>query len=210
MAEIDTPTKMDDRRIPFLVMAFSIAVPLTIVSGVFLGVTGYPVEEWPFVSGVFVATLLMSGTLMVWLLIFLGKKLNSYGRLVLAERGIDVDSTVAETAVPTAFAVAASIVLVSLLIAVIWGPALKALVFVLDQMSMPSLGASLTLAADVMSLVGVCGLALAYSFQFLLYYSVRRMERQWIIVFTVARFLVSVARTRDRSTLLWRTVGFSV
>ena len=210
MAEIDPAEGTNSQGISLLVRAVAIAVPLTMVSGVFLGVTGYPIEEWPFVGGVFAASLLLSGTLVLWSLVFLGKKLADYGRLVLAERGVDVDAAVARAAVPRAFWVIASLVFLFLLLAIVWGLGLSVLVLVLERMGMPPLGGSLPLVADVMFLVGVCGFGLVFSVQLLLYYSVRRMERQWILVSAVARIVFSLVGAGNSSVLLRRVAELSV
>ena len=210
MAEIKAAKTTNNREIPLPVRAFSIAVPLTIVSCVFLGVTGYPVEEWPFAAGVFVASLLLSGSFVIWVLQFVGKKLNDYGHVVLVELGVDVAAAVAEVAVPRAFWITVSLVLIFLLLGAVWGLALNVLVLVVERVSMPPFGAALPLVANVMFLVGVCGLSIGLLLQLVLIYSVRRIERQRILVSDVARFVINVARAGDRFALFWRTVGFSV
>ena len=159
--------------------------------------------------GVFAASLLLSGALVVWLLIFLGNKLNEYGRLVLAERGVDVDATFAEATVSRAFWVTGSLVFLSLLTGTVWGLGLSVLVFVLEYMSMPPFGGSFPLVAHLMLLVGVFGLTLVLSLQLLLYYSLRHMEQQWVLVSAVARFVFSL-RAGNSSVFFWRAIGFSV
>ena len=204
MAEIDLAKGTNSQGISLLGRAFVTAVPLTMASGVFLGVTGYPIEEWPFVGGVVAASLLLSGILVLWSLVFLGKKLADYGRLVLAERGVDVDA--AGAAVPRAFWVTASLVFLFLLLATVWGLGLSVLVIVLERMGMLPLGGSLSLVAAVMFLVGVCGFVLLFSVQLLLYYSVRRMER----VSAVARIVFALVGVGNSSVLLRRVAGLSV
>ena len=159
MARIKAPQKADSRRLFLMVRAFFIAVPLTIVSAVFLAVTDYPVEEWPFVAGVFAASLLLSTTLVSWLLIFLGEKLNQYGRQVLAERGVDLDAAIAAHPVPKPPWVVLTVTLILLLIGTTWGLALNILVTILDHMGMPLFGPGLPFVAKIMFVVGSSGLA---------------------------------------------------
>ena len=210
MAEIDPAKGANSHGISLPGRAFVAAVFLTTVSGVFLGVTGYPIEEWPFVGGVVAASLLLSGALVLWSLVFLGKKLADYGRLVLAERCVDVDAAVAEAPVPRALWVATFSVFLFLLFATVWGLGLSVLVIVLERMGMPPLGGSLSLVAGVMFLVGVCGFGLVFSVLLLLYYSVRHMERQWILVSAVAPIVFSLAGVGNSSVLLRRVAGLSV
>lgn len=196
------------REINLVVRASSFAVPLTVALGIFLGITKYPVEEWPFVAGIFAASLLLSGSLVTWLLPLVGKKLNGYGHLVLAERGVDVDAVLAEAPVPKAPWVILSVVFVLLLIGTVWGLALNILVFISERMGMPPFGADLPLVAASMFLVGSCGLGFGLSLHFALIHSIKRLEQQRILVSSVTRFVFNVARAGERSAPFWRVVVF--
>ena len=85
---------------PLLVRVLAVAVPLTIIEGVFLGLTGYPVEEWTFVAGAFAVILLCSGFLVNLILLVVGKGLYLYGRRVLRGDAVGSDSADAGNAVP--------------------------------------------------------------------------------------------------------------
>ncbi len=206
MAETDAPPRADNRNIPLLFRVFSLAVPLTIVAGVFLGITGYPVEEWPFVGGVFAVSLLLSGTLVIWLLRFVGNKLNDYGRSALADRGIATDAAVVDAAVPRIPWIVATVV-VLLLLGTVWGLALTVVVLVLESMAMPPLGAGLPLVAAVLLFVSAGGLAVSLLLGFGIFYWFKRLERQQVLVYGIARFVFHAARATEVSTF-FRWVGW--
>ena len=198
------------RRIPMYIRVFVFAVPMTITVGVFLGVTGYPVEGWPFVSGVFVVALYLSSTLVTWLVLVIGRRLIDYGRLVLTERGVDVDSMGSEVQVPRIPLIVLTICAVLLVAGTVWGLAINGLVVVLDRTTLPPLAAGLPGAADIMFLVGACGLALGMTFHFALFYSLRRMEQHMDLVSAISRFVFSAARIGEGSVLIRRLAGFPV
>ena len=210
MIEIEPSKKSGNPEIPLWVRAFSFAVPLTIVQGIILGITGYPVEEWPFVAGVFVICLLLSGCFVTWSLLMVSKKLNDYGRLVLAELGVDVDAAAREVSVPGILWVILGVVFVLLLIGAIWGLALKALVFILQYMAMPPIGTELPLAANVMVFVGVGGLALGLLLNLVLCYLVRQLVRHRNSVSAGIRFAFKVVLGSKQASVFSRTMGIIV
>lgn len=210
MVETRMTDRFRNRDRSLFFRALILAIPLTVILGVFLAITGYPVEEWPFVAGVFVVALALSSTFVSLLLLVIGKRLIDYGRLALAERGVDVDAEEPEIEVPKVPLVALTVISVLLLMGTVWGLAISALVFVLERMAMPPLVAGLPSAGQIMLLVGACGLALGMSFHFALFYSLRRMEKQRSLVSAITRYVFGAARGGESSSLLWRMVGFPI
>lgn len=207
MIENEAPKLSRRREFPFWVRACFVAVPLTIVQGVFLGVTGYPVDEWPFVAGSFVVSLVFSSCLVNCVLLIVSKRLYEYGRHVLAERGVDYDAADAEVVVPRTPWIVLLGIFVLLAIGAVWGLALNLLAFFLERMAMPALGAELPLVAAVIFFVGIGGMAFALSLVFALFYSVRRFERYWVPTFAVTRVVLNAVHGWQKAALFWRAGG---
>ncbi len=200
----------ESRAIPLWVRALSLAVALTVVQCIFLGVTGYPVEEWPFVAGVFAVCLLSSGWLVTWTAMMLSKKVYGYSRSVLAELSLDVDVAGRDLSVRGTRMVIVGVVFVLLLVAAVWGLALKILILILQYMAMPSLGIWFPLVADVMFFVGIGGLAFGLSLNCLLCYSVRRLVRHRDSVSSGVGAVFKAVVVGAQAAVLSRTMGFIV
>ena len=207
MTENLAPKLSRRREMPLWVRTCFVAIPLTIVQGVFLGVTGYPVEEWPFVAGSFVVSLVFSGCLVNCLLLIVSKRLYEYGRHVLAERGVDHDASGAGVAVPRAPWVVLLGIFVLLVVGAVWGLALNLLVFFLESLAMPALGAELPFVAAVMFFIGVGGMAVALSLIFALFYSVKRFEQYRVPTSAVARVVFNAVHGCQKTALFWRAGG---
>ena len=207
MIENVAPKLSRRREFPFWVRACFVAILLTIVQGVFLGVTGYPVEEWPFVAGSFVVSLVFSSCLVNCLLLIVSKRLYEYGRHVLAERGVDYDAADAERAVPRTPRILLLGIFVLLIVGAVWGLALNLVVFFLERLAMPALGVELPLVAAVIFFVGVGGMTVTLSLIFALFYSVKRFEQYWVPASAVAHIVFNAVHGWQKTALFWRAGG---
>ena len=136
--------------------------PVTVAAVSFLWVTGYPVEEWPFIGAVLMGCMFLSGTFVGLAVFFVGRWLEQYGRRVLLQRGIDAEPLDQGDGVPGAIQIVIVAAVVLLMSATIWGASVYGLVLVISRMNMPPLGAELAVVAPILLGVGVFGLFVAF------------------------------------------------
>ena len=210
MVDNETLKRSKLRQIPFLVRVFSFGIFWTSALGAALAVMGYPIAEWPFVSGVFAVSLLVSGSLVSGVLALVCKRLNDYGRLVLAERGVDINAEDTKESVPRISRIIVGTVFFLLVVGAAWGLALTGLVFVIEFMAMPPLGTWVGLAGTVVSAVGVVGLAIGLSLYWAVCYSLRHMGRRWDPVSAYTQVVFNAIRGGEQGAVYSRAVGIPV
>ena len=203
MVEMEAPRGSGMGDYPLWVRALAVAVPLTVIEGVFLGLTGYPVEEWPFVAGLFTVSLLCCGFLLNCFLILVSKGLYLYGRGALANRAVGSGAADAEVAVPRGVLLGFLGCYVLLTGGVVWGLALSLLLFLLRLMDLPSPGGGLRVVSAVMFLLGGGGIAATLLLVLAFFCSVHRFERQWVLAFAVARLVLDATPGWQRAAAQW-------
>ena len=203
MVEMEAPGGPGMGDCPLWVRTLAVAVPLTVIEVVFLGLTGYPVEEWPFVAGLFTVSLLCCGFLLNCFLILASKGLYLYGRGALANRAVGAGAADAEVAVPRGVLLGFLGCYVLLTGGAVCGLALNLLLFLLGLMDLPSLGAGLWVVSAVMFLLGGGGIAATLLLVLAFFYSVHRFERQWVLAFAVARLVLDATPGWQRAAALW-------
>ena len=191
MNQSDLLKKATKTEYPFPIRVLVSASPVVFVMLPLLWLTGYPPEEWPFVSGVFALSLIGSGTLTGCTALLATKWLHGYARAVATKLGIELEQP--ENRTPRSSRKRVIILgVISLLAMASWGLALYLLAFVMAQMGMPPIGTHFSLIALTMLAVGGAGFTFTIGGLAGFFYavdrhpaSVRRFSRQfrnWMII----------------------------
>ena len=125
-----------------------------------LWLTGYPPEEWPFVSGVFALSLLGAGTAVGYVALLAVNRVYNYACSVAARQGIDLDQTDGQTANARSRRVVSAAISMVLLAITTWGLALYALALIMAQLAMPPIGAHFTTIAVALLATGAVSFSL--------------------------------------------------
>ena len=160
MRRTETLTKATKAEYPYPVRVLLSSFPVAVVILPVLWLTGYPPEEWPFVSGVFALSLLGAGTVVgygAWLVV---SKVYNYAGGVAARQGIDLNQTSEQASNDRSRRVISAIISMALLAMSTWGLALYVLALVMAQLAMPPIGAYFTTIAVVLLAIGALGFGL--------------------------------------------------
>ena len=159
MAESDPLKMVTQSRFPFPLRVLMSAFPVMVVMLPVLWLTGYPPEEWPFVSGVFALSLIGSGTLVSYVAGLIVKRLHRYAREVAVRLGIDSDQFENQTPDSHLVRIIGTLVPVILLALAAWGLSLYVLAFVMEQMEMLPVGTHFSSIAMTILVIGAGGFA---------------------------------------------------
>ena len=143
-------------RYPVRVLLASFPVAVVILPVLWL--TGYPPEEWPFVSGVFVLSLLGSGTMIGCAAMLTISRVYSYACMVAAKRGIDPSQPDSQTSGSRQLRIISAAITMLLLMAATWGLALYALALAMAQLDMSPIGTRFPMIALAIFATGITGL----------------------------------------------------
>ena len=146
-------------KYPFPVRVVMSTIPAALVMLPILWLSEYPPEEWPFVSGVFTLSVVVSGTLIGCAAFLMVKRVYGYACAVAAKLGIDPDEPRDPTSGSKRVSVIGTLVTMLLLGMASWGLALYALAFVMAQMAMAPIGTHFSLIALAVFATGAAGFA---------------------------------------------------
>ena len=182
------------RQTPWWAKALQFAFSLTVISSIFLGWTGYPSQEWPFVAGVFAVVMFLCTLIVTIVLLLAVKVLSAYRRAVSADAGIDLEAEDAKVAARVGLRVGVNLVVTLLYLGAVWGLALNVSLAVFDIVGMPAFVSSVNVVAVVLTAVGFGGFAGLIGLSFAAYYLIRRLDKRseplpWVfrLVFNLVR-----------------------
>ena len=143
---------------PARVLLSSFPVAMVILPVLWL--TGYPPEEWPFVSGVFALSLLGSGTMIGCAAMLAISRVYNYACTVAAKRGIDPHQPNSQTSGSRRLRIISAAITMLLLIAATWGLAWCVLALVMAQLDMAPIGTHFPMIALAILAAGAVGFSL--------------------------------------------------
>lgn len=152
--------KVTKVKYPYPVRVLLSSFPVAVVILPLLWLTGYPPEEWPFVSGVFALSLIGSGTMIGYAAMLAINQVYNYACTVAARRGIDPNQPDSQTSGARQLRFISATITMLLLIAATWGLALYVLALVMAQLGMPPIGARLPMIVLAILATGATGFSL--------------------------------------------------
>ena len=200
MAENEHTSPRTRRRARWWLKAVVFAISLTVILSVYLGLTGYPPEEWPFVAGVFGPMLLLSNLAVAVALLLAAKGLNQYRKVALNSGGVDVEALDAKVASGKAVKALVKVVIVLMYVGLVWGMALNVSMWLLGFWGLPEFNPKLHFAAVVMLAAGGGGILCAISLSFACYWLIEKLGGRGVPAVVVLRtVLMLVSRFQERA-----------
>ncbi len=191
MTQSNLVKKTAKTEYPFPIRVLISASPAALVMLPLLWATGYPPEEWPFVSGIFALSLIGSRTLTGYTALLAAKWVHRYARSVAAKLGIELEQP--ENQAPRSGRGRMIMLgITSLLATASWGLALYILALVMAQTGMAPIGTHFSTIALTTLAAGGAGFTLIIGALAGLFYTVARHPasvsrfskqfRNWMII----------------------------
>ena len=136
------------------------SLPVAAVILPVLWLTGYPAEEWPFVSGVFALSVIGSGTIIGCAAMMSINRVYRYACIVAAKRGVDPNQPGNQTAGDRRLRVISTAITMLLLAASTWGLAFYILTLVMAQLGLSPINQHLPLISLTIVATGATGFSL--------------------------------------------------
>ena len=210
MAESDVVSSPKKRKTPWWVKALWFALSLTAILSIFLGSTGYPAEEWPFVAGVFGVVMFLSTLAVSVVLLLAAKGLSSYRRRTLSAIGLDVEAEDTKVAALYGLRAAVTMVIALLYVSAAWGLALNVSLAILNSLGMPAFASGAYVAAVVMASAGAGGLFMLIGLSFVGYFCMRRSGTKSVPMPWVLRLSLNVVQGVEKRATFGAGSGSSV
>ena len=160
MKRVEPIKKATKTEYPYPVRVLLSSFPVAVVILPVLWLTGYPPEEWPFVCGVFVLSLLGSGTMISCAAMLAISRVYNYACMVAAKRGIEPNQPDRQTSGARQLRIISAAITMLLLIAATWGLALYVLALVMAQLDMSPIGTRFPMIALAILAAGTIGFSL--------------------------------------------------
>ncbi len=200
MAENEHTSTLTRGHARWWLKAMAFAISLTVILGVYLGLTGYPPVEWPFVAGVFGPMLALSNLVVALTLLLAAKGMNVYRKIALDSSGLDIEALDGKVANEKALKSLVKVVIAVMYIGLVWGMALSVSMWLLGFWGLPEFSPKLHFAAVVMLAAGGGGILGFISLSFGCYWLIRKMDRRGAPAIVVLRtVLMLVYRFQERA-----------
>lgn len=200
MTENEHTSTQANRRAGWWLKAMAFAISLTVVLGVYLGLTGYPPVEWPFVAGVFGPMLALSNLAVALALLLAAKGMNAYRKVALDSGNLDIEALDAKIANEKALKSPVKVVIVVMYMGLVWGMALNVSMWLLGFWGLPEFSPKLHLAAVVMLAAGGGGILGFIALSFGCYWLIQKVGRRGAPAVVFLRMaLMLVYRFQERA-----------